>query len=149
MNKPEISIDATVYNRIPFGAEQEYDGDDACVDCGVQRGEFHLPKCDQEMCPRCGTQLLSCDCEAQVVEADGDGGSEAKEISYDAPRTLASSEVGRRLDRVADLLRFANAGLGAMGRGGQGAGLLLQEAMKELGAVTECNVLVQEQMIPF
>jgi hypothetical protein len=29
----------------------------------VQPGEFHLPSCDLEQCPRCHGQAIGCDCE--------------------------------------------------------------------------------------
>jgi hypothetical protein len=31
-----------------------------CHGCGVPVGELHLPGCDQEDCPSCGMQMLSC-----------------------------------------------------------------------------------------
>ena len=33
-----------------------------CGDCGKAEGENHEPGCDQEKCPFCNGQLLSCDC---------------------------------------------------------------------------------------
>lgn len=33
-----------------------------CGDCGVSAGGFHHPGCDLQRCPRCGGQLVSCDC---------------------------------------------------------------------------------------
>lgn len=33
-----------------------------CADCNVQPEECHHPGCDQEECPRCGGQILSCEC---------------------------------------------------------------------------------------
>jgi hypothetical protein len=38
-----------------------------CSDCNVMPGGVHHPNCDQEQCPKCGGQLISCDCfEAEV-----------------------------------------------------------------------------------
>lgn len=36
---------------------------DNCRDCGVAKGNYHHDTCDQEECPVCARQLLSCECE--------------------------------------------------------------------------------------
>ena len=33
-----------------------------CGDCGAKKGEYHWDGCDQEYCPKCGEQLLMCEC---------------------------------------------------------------------------------------
>ncbi len=33
-----------------------------CPDCNVVPGANHHWNCDQEHCPKCGGQLISCDC---------------------------------------------------------------------------------------
>jgi hypothetical protein len=33
-----------------------------CPDCNVTAGGNHHANCDQENCPKCGGQLISCDC---------------------------------------------------------------------------------------
>lgn len=33
-----------------------------CSDCNVAPGGKHHFNCDQEYCPKCGGQLISCDC---------------------------------------------------------------------------------------
>lgn len=38
------------------------DGDNCCHDCDVEPGEFHKLGCDNEQCPYCGGQLISCCC---------------------------------------------------------------------------------------
>jgi len=33
-----------------------------CEDCGIKHGGVHHYGCDEETCPICGEQLISCDC---------------------------------------------------------------------------------------
>jgi len=58
--------------RIKYGDEERVELSDGtpafvpcyakkCPDCGVEQGRYHLLGCDQEQCPKCETQLLSCD----------------------------------------------------------------------------------------
>ncbi len=51
--------------RVRFGAEREDWGADRgpCHDCGVIKGEFHVPGCDVERCPVCDGQSGGCDCD--------------------------------------------------------------------------------------
>lgn len=73
------------YLRIKFGEENEvlirngfpdrtstaYVDFDYCGDCAAKKGEYHLDICDWEICPICFGQALSCDCEAELVDIDG------------------------------------------------------------------------------
>jgi len=43
------------YKRIPAYED--------CNECGAKAGSIHHYGCDQEVCPSCGSQLLSCNCE--------------------------------------------------------------------------------------
>ncbi|WP_457356559.1 hypothetical protein [Roseateles sp. P5_D6] len=51
--------------RVRYGAEEDDWGanDRACHDCGVIKGELHVPGCDVERCPSCGGQIFGCDCD--------------------------------------------------------------------------------------
>ena len=48
-----------------FGDGKEYDripAEHKCHDCNVGSGELHHPGCDDEKCPKCRGQAISCDC---------------------------------------------------------------------------------------
>jgi len=45
-----------------FERRKDMYGDKKCHDCGITKGGYHHAGCDNERCPRCGGQLISCDC---------------------------------------------------------------------------------------
>lgn len=152
MSHPTLYINSTRYDRIPFGLEQENDGFyDHCSDCGAVRGQHHKSGCDMEKCPRCGGQLISCECVTSIVnndDSDNDDGK-PKEQDYDLPRSLDSSDAGRRLSRVISLLKFVNSGLGATNQVNDGAQLVIQEVVKEIETIMDSGAKVMEVAIPF
>ncbi len=57
------TIDGRGLNPIRCGSEFDFDAEsNGCADCGVAVGSFHHWGCDQEECPRCGQQLITCGC---------------------------------------------------------------------------------------
>lgn len=48
----------------------EEDQNRPCPDCAVSPGQFHVPGCDIERCPRCGGQSISCRCVYKVCGID-------------------------------------------------------------------------------
>lgn len=53
-----------LFERIPFGQDYaaEASGLPSCRDCAAGRGQLHVPVCCCEQCPRCGGQVVGCDC---------------------------------------------------------------------------------------
>lgn len=56
--------DGEVMDALP--AHDGIDDDGFCYDCWTPEGEMHHPRCDWETCPRCGGQLLGCDCKVEA-----------------------------------------------------------------------------------
>lgn len=68
-----IDLKGTKYTRVRCGDEDDH-ALTLCPDCGVTKDQYHVQRCDQEQCPRCDGQQLSCDC-VDDDEEDEDAGA--------------------------------------------------------------------------
>jgi hypothetical protein len=66
------AINGKELERVRYGDEQGDWGADGhpCGDCGVLKGQYHVPGCDVEQCPNCGEQAITCDCEYESDEEE-------------------------------------------------------------------------------
>ena len=55
------------YDRIPYGRESFISianpENMPCRHCNTISGKLHEPGCDYEQCPKCNSQIMTCDCE--------------------------------------------------------------------------------------
>lgn len=77
------------YGEEPYWAGTDITPPDRCGDCGVTPGGYHHPGCDQEICPACGRQALSCDC-ADGMLRDDPPEFQASAIDHGAAREYAA-----------------------------------------------------------
>lgn len=63
-----IKIDSVDYIPIKYGDEGDdwFDSSIRCHDCNVVKGSYHHSGCDVERCPKCGGQLITCDCNSEL-----------------------------------------------------------------------------------
>lgn len=61
---PTYLIDGKPFARVPYGSENPIvrSANPVCRDCAAAPGQFHVPGCCIESCPRCGFQAISCGC---------------------------------------------------------------------------------------
>lgn len=63
---PTYNIDGFEFKRIKFSEETGFvniEGiNEFCVGCAVKQGFYHVFGCDNEHCPKCNRQAISCDC---------------------------------------------------------------------------------------
>ncbi len=53
----ESKVDLQFYGEVFVNNECRY-----CGDCAATYGEYHALGCDCELCPKCGKQIVSCEC---------------------------------------------------------------------------------------
>src|SRR5687768_2083592 len=72
--EPFCYPDGVETERVRYGSERSDWGADRgpCHDCGVVKGEYHVPGCDVERCPICDGQIGGCDCDWPDEDDDED-----------------------------------------------------------------------------
>lgn len=76
ITKYDYFADNVLRDRVSYGGPKRH-----CSDCGVDVGEFHLPGCGGEVCPKCTEQAISCGCACEYDER-------SFEYNYDEPMRL-------------------------------------------------------------
>lgn len=61
---PYFEINNVDFKRIKFGEEKRFSGiNKVCPGCSVKQGYYHVFNCDDEICPKCSGQAITCSCE--------------------------------------------------------------------------------------
>ena len=76
---------------------------DKCGDCGCLEGELHELGCDQEECPFCGEQLISCDCMYEILGLV-DSSKYGPETCFLPPQTYEDGLTPEQEERWTDAL---------------------------------------------
>ena len=92
-NLAKCRRNGVLMDRIPYGKEDDHQGDEPCGDCGVPVGHLHARGCDQEQCPACGGQFIGCDCTA-AAQKPAKPFSAREQAVVEARRLFAWKHVG-------------------------------------------------------
>ncbi|MBD8498643.1 hypothetical protein [Paenibacillus arenosi] len=61
---PFFKIEGIEHKRVKYGKEPRFTGfNQICPGCAVKQGYYHVFYCDDEICPKCGGQAITCSCE--------------------------------------------------------------------------------------
>lgn len=66
----KIIYNLEIYERIPYGCERFKLKSSKCSDCGCKLNSLHHLGCDIERCPRCGGQLMTCNCIFEIFKGE-------------------------------------------------------------------------------
>jgi hypothetical protein len=81
-----IELHGTEFARLRRGIDWPSYSEYPCHDCGIVDGQFHVPGCDMETCPRCFHQLITCGC--LWGEGPSDADLEPREIAFAREREM-------------------------------------------------------------
>jgi hypothetical protein len=96
---PSYAIDGAKYPRVRYGGEDGGPFPEPCHDCGVQLGQYHVEfVCDMEQCPRCGGQVIGCDCPYDSDAPEDQAASARDEAPPPSPVVMAELLVRIRPD---------------------------------------------------
>jgi len=91
--------DMIAYGNFVWASRQKEEcvSDNTCVECSAKIGQIHTWACDNEICPFCGGQLMTCDCVNNLMDIV------LNRTDADTVDCFTPSEKRRWVDLIGDL----------------------------------------------